>query len=146
MCVQSALLYGGESWSILKRDEARLNVFHHRCLQAILHVSRLDQELHHITNLDLRQRWGDTGLMSDVLHRKRLQWVGHVARMPPDRLPKRVLFGWFRHSRPAHGPRLRWKDRVAADFRSLGIAQSSWFAEAQDRQAWRAITRLLPKQ
>ena len=110
------------------------------------YMSRLDQELHHITNLDLRQRWGDVGLMSDVLRHQRLQWLGHVARMPPDRLPKRVLFGWFCHPRPAHRLRLRWKDHVAADFRSLGIAQSSWFAEAQDRQAWRAITRLLPEQ
>ena len=58
-CVVSVLLYRAECWPILKADEARLDAFHHRCLRTILHVSRRDQQLHHLTNARLRECWGD---------------------------------------------------------------------------------------
>ena len=35
-CVISVLLYGAECWPILRRDEIRLDSFHHRCLRAML--------------------------------------------------------------------------------------------------------------
>ncbi len=140
-CVVSTLLYGAECWAILKRDETRLDAFHHRCLRAILGVSRWDQQLHHVSNADLRQRWGDVGLISDTVRKRRLQWLGHVARMPADRLPKQLLFGWLPQPRPAHGPRLRWKDRVSADLQQLEVKR--WFEVAQDRGEWRSICRTL---
>lgn len=140
-CVLAALLYGAECWPILRRDENRLDAFHHRCLRAILGVSRLDQQLHHITNNELRCRWGDPGMISDVLRQRRLQWLGHVARMQDERLPKQILFGWLPHTRPAHGPRLRWKDRVAADLKKLDVTK--WYEIAQKRDAWRSITRTM---
>lgn len=142
-CVQSILLYGAECWPTLKRDERRLDVFHHKCLRAILRVSRLDQERHHVTNSDLRQRWGDVGLMSDHLRTRRLQWLGHVARQPSDRVPKQLLFGWLPETRPAHGPRMRWKDRVTSDLRALAV--DDWYSVAQDRLRWKTISRTLPK-
>ena len=111
-CVVSVLLYGAECWPLLKADEERLDAFHHRCLRAILRVTRWDQQLHHVTNKGLRECWGDVGLMSDQVRSRRLQWLGHVARMDNERLPKQLLFGWLPQTRPAEGPRLWWKDRV----------------------------------
>ena len=64
------------------------------------HVTRWDQELQHTTNTDLRQTWGDVSLMSDDI-RRRLQWLGHITRTLAIRLPKKLLFGWLSHSRPA---------------------------------------------
>ena len=111
----------------------------------ILRVSRLDQDTHHITNLELRQRWGDIGTMSDHLRQRRLQWLGHVARMPDDRVVKQILFGWLPQSRPAHGPRLRWKDRVVSDLRQVAVSTSNWYALAQDRQKWREVMWTAPE-
>lgn len=141
-CVLSTLLYGAECWPILRCDEIRLDAFHHRCLRAILGVTRLDQQVRHIKNADIRQRWGDVGTVTDMLRKRRLQWLGHVARMPTDRLPPRLLFGWFEQPRPAHGPRLRWKDRVSADLKALSV--QDWFNMAQDRKRWREICHTLP--
>ena len=143
-CVVSILLYGAECWPTLKRDEIRLDSFHHQCLRVILRVSRLDQETHHITNFELRKRWGDVGQLSDVLRQRRLQWLGHVARMPPDRTPQQLMFGWLRQTRPAHGPRLRWKDRVTADLRKLKI--EDWSSLCLDRTVWRKIISMLPEE
>ena len=133
-CIVSLLLYGAECWPILGRDEHRLDAFHHQRLRILLGVSRWDQELQHISNGELRKRWGDSDLLFDVLRRRRLQWLGHAARMPSERLPKQVLFGWLSKTRLAHGSRLRWRDRIHADFRALLI--SNWYTLAQDRHGW----------
>ena len=140
-CVLAALLYGAECWTLLRRDEVRLDSFHHRCLRAILRVSRWDQQRQHMSNKDLRLRWGDVGQITDIIRKRRLQWLGHVARMPPDRTPKQLLFGWLPRSRPPHGPRLRWKDRVTTDLRKLAVHR--WYAVAQDRVEWRAVCSTL---
>ena len=99
-------------------------------------MTRWDRELQHTTNTNLQQRWGDVSLMSDVLRRHRLQWLGHVAQMPAIRLPKKLLFGWLSHSRPAQGLRLRWKDRIQADLKLLKL--ENWYHLPQQRPEWRA--------
>ena len=58
-------------------------------------------------------------------------------------MPKQLLFGWLPQARPAHGPRLRWKDRVADDLGKLD-AFSQWYEVAQQRSDWRSITHMLP--
>ena len=136
-CVLSVLLYGSESWPVLRRDEDRLDRFHYQYVRAILGVSCMNQETDHITNSELRVRWGNSDLLSDILRRRRMQWLGHVARMPDDRLPKQLLFGWLPQTRPAHGPRLRWKDRVRSDLTLLHVPE--WYKSAQERQEWRGI-------
>ena len=80
---------------------------------------------------------GDAELVSDIIRRRRLEWLGHVARMSDDRIPKQLCFGWLEKTRPPEGPRLRWKDRIADDQKRLGIPQN-WYPLAQNRQAWRA--------
>ena len=67
---------------ILKRDEVRLDTFHHQCLRDVLRVSRLWQQVQHLNNIDPRRLWGDAELVSDIIRRRRLEWLGHVARMP----------------------------------------------------------------
>ena len=104
--VTSLFLYGSECWPLLKCDEASLDAFRRQCLRAVLGVSR--------------RIWGDAELVSDVIRRRRLEWLGHVARMSGDRIPKQLCFGWLEKARPPEGPRLRWKD-LADDLKRLGI-------------------------
>lgn len=128
-CVVTVLLYGAECWPILRKDEIRLDAFHHQCLRSILNVSRWDQQLSHITNSDLRQRWGDVDLL---FANAVFNGLDTFARMTPDRIPQKFLFGWLPQTRPAHGPCLR-KDRVNDDLRKLHVG--NWFKLAQDRKA-----------
>ena len=43
--------------------------------------------------------------MEELLQKHRLRWLGHVARMNDQRLPKQMLFGEVKKSRPPHGVR-----------------------------------------
>ena len=51
-------------------------------------------------------------------------------------MPKCALFGCLEKTRPCHGVKLRWKDRVKRDMVSLGMF-SGWYEAAQDRKLWR---------
>ena len=76
--------------------------------------------------------------LEDLITARRLCWLGHVARMENNRLPKQLLFGWLPQRRPAHGTKLRWKDKVRKDLKRLNIEESRWYQIAQDRNQWRS--------
>ena len=72
---------------------------------------------------------------------RRLCWLGHVARMEEDRLPKRLLFGWLPQRRPAHGTKMRWRDKVRKDFKKFQNDEDVWYRIAQERATWRAACK-----
>ena len=57
------------------------------------------------------------------LMRKCLEWLGHLARMTPERIPKITLSSWFPLTRPQVGPRRRWRDLVKSDLKAVGIQE-----------------------
>jgi hypothetical protein len=65
---------------------------------------------------------------------KRLQWAGHVQRLPLDRIPKKVLRAKFTSSRPAGKPARRWVGGVK-DADSM-LRCRSWRLTAQNRIVW----------
>ena len=99
-CVLSVLLYGAECWVPLRRHRRRLNSFHNQCIRIILGVSNRQQWSQRITMAELRRRWGDEDTTVDKVQKRRLEWLGHLARMEDHRLPKSVLFGCLPQSRP----------------------------------------------
>ena len=40
--------------------------------------------------------------------RRQLRWLGHVLRMGPERLPRRMLSAWVAHKRPAGAPQFTY--------------------------------------
>ena len=64
----------------------KLDVFNHRCLRKLLKISWRD----HVTNDDVHQRSGQWKL-SEIVKERRLKMLGHILRMPEERLPKTSL-------------------------------------------------------
>ena len=108
-CVLSLLLYGSECWAPLQLDLKKLSTFSMRCIRSILRVSRSRMWDEHISKEELLVRWGDSEMIKDKIAHRRLEWLGHVARMPDNRIPKQVVFGSFcsvaRHMAHAAGGR-----------------------------------------
>ena len=69
-------------------------------------------------------RWGDEELAVEKMRKRRLNRLGHVARMPDHRLPKSLLFGWLPESCPRCGTRRRWRDVIRKDFKDISITES----------------------
>ena len=137
--VLGVLLYGAESWAIKERTIRKIESFHNRCMRCILGVSRADQRIRHLTSEQIRAMFGMETSMKDLLSIRRLRWLGHTARKDDVRIPKRLLFGWLPHSRPAHGAKLRWRDKVRQDLKRFCIAEAGWYCLAQDRTIWRDL-------
>ena len=127
----TVLLYGAECWTLLQADLRQLEAFHNRCVRVILDVSRSQQWEERLTTASLHHLCG-TESVSTVVLRRRLQWLGHVARMDESRLPKQFLFGWLGKAWPAHSPRRRWCDVVRDYLQSLHL-YPSWYSLASDR-------------
>lgn len=142
-CVLSVLLYGAECWTPLRKHERRLNTFHHRCVRTILGISNRQQWTNHIAMAEVRKRWGDEELAVEKVKKRRLEWLGHLARMPNHRIPKAVLFSWLPQRRPKCGPRKRWRDQIRKDLKNIGVEEEVWYAEARkSRTGWRALYRI----
>ena len=77
--VKSVLLYGSESWRVVKTDTRRMEVFHNRCLRRICQIFWPNQ----ISNDELYKKTGSRSITKEITHR-RLRWLGHVLRMEQD--------------------------------------------------------------
>ena len=76
--------------------------------------------------------------MAEVIGKYRCRWLGHLACMGNDRVPKQLLFGELVKTRPRHRPKKQWRDLAVMDVRTLGIG-GHWFTIAQNRQQWSTI-------
>ena len=103
--VMSVLLYSGETWAVVKQHISPLAVFQMNCLRRICGISLRD----HVPNVVILNRCNTLSVESQ-LQGKRLRWLGHVFRMPNDRLPKKLLFGEVKGLRPPGRPRSRFND------------------------------------
>ena len=85
------------------------------------------------------QAWNglDTMNISTRLEQLRLEWFGHVCRMPEHRFPRKWLLGSFLSRRPAYRPRLRWRNLARRDLGRRNVRYSSWYPITQVRQEWR---------
>ena len=138
-CVLSVLLYGSECWVPLRRHLKKLNAFHHRCVRTVLGITNQRQWQERISSATVREQWGDLETITTKLMRRRLEWLGHLVRMPDHRLPKICLFSWLPQTRPPRGPRRRWRDLLKRDLKDVGVADGCWYGEALDRKNWRGI-------
>ena len=88
----------------------------------------------------MRKRWGDEEMAADKVKRRRLEWIGHLARMDNDRHPKSSLFSWLPQTRPRCGRRKRWRDVVHKDLKDTEVDEKVWYEEARrSRAGWRAV-------
>ena len=133
--VLSVLLYGAETWALKAKEARKLNSFHNRCVRAILGVTRYKQRKERLTTRQLMKTFGMQKSILDIILEQRLRWLGHVGRMEETRLPKKILFGELRKTRPRHGTKRRWRDVVKADVDAIGVGDR-WYEACQDRKEW----------
>ena len=131
--VMSVLLYGAETWPVTQLDIWKLKTFQMRCLRDVLGVTRWNL----LRNTEILERTGELPV-EDQLRQRCLQWLGHIWRMPDNRIQKQVLK--CRPSgrrRPPGGTALRRCDVVNRDLSGV----TDWQELIMDRSGWRAAIR-----
>ncbi|XP_076053550.1 uncharacterized protein LOC143032567 [Oratosquilla oratoria] len=81
----SILLYSSETWVPYRGHIKTLERFHISCLQKILGL----KWWHRIPHTEIRMRAGVDSLEAMIV-RKQLRWIGHVSRMPENRLQRQI--------------------------------------------------------
>jgi hypothetical protein len=132
-CVLPCLLYGCETWPVLDRHLQRLHVFHMNSLRRICRLSKR-QKIKNQAILDMC----NIDDVHDFISRSRLRWLGHVARMPDHRVPKKLLFSGVSGRRSRGRPKKRWTDVVKVDLKRKGHT-NNWFRSCKDRAFWRSM-------
>ena len=101
--VLSILFYQSECWALREDQQRRVEVFFNHCIRCMTGVNSFIQWREHITTEQLAERAGlRTG--ASYLDERCLRWIGHVARMDSERLPRKTLFAWYHTSRAEGRP------------------------------------------
>ena len=128
-------LFGSEVWCLTEALWGRLRVFHNQCLRAMCRVTRKHTWDHHISSQELGQRLG-IECIEHYVDLRQLRWLGHVARMPWERAPRRMLSCWVQHARPHGAPEMTYGRSIAKAMKRRGIDFDTWPELASDRTAW----------
>ena len=140
-CVLSVLLYGSETWVMLKEDQRRIQAFHMSCQGRLLGIIWY----HRVTNEEVARRTGLQSIM-EIIQDKQLRFFGHVRRMDPRtpahqalHLAVRFADGWRPDNtwrRPVGRPRHTWVKQLCS---WSGLTPSEAWEAAADRETWRAL-------
>ncbi|XP_076031963.1 uncharacterized protein LOC143019868 [Oratosquilla oratoria] len=127
------LLYGSESRTLYSKQVRRLEAFHIHCLQCILGITWRNR----VPHVDIFQTANTTSIESMIITHQ-LRWVGHVIRMPENRLPRQALYGELRDgTRVTGGQKKRFKDQLKRNLKKCGIEPNQLETLASDRCTWR---------
>ena len=131
LMVMSILLYGCETWAVTVPLVTKMQTFCMRCLRDIVGVSKWDQW----TNEAVLERAGEYPV-GEQIRRRRMQWLGHLERMSPDRVQRAILRARpTGRTRTKGGQKQRWIDVVNEDLKDV----PDWRSFVRDRGKWRNL-------
>ena len=135
--VLSILLYGSEAMCLHEDLFNRLRSFHNRCVRSMCRITMAHTMKHRITSNSLFERLG-VGSFDTYYHRRLLRWAGHVARMPMDRMPRKLLTGWVEHARPVDCQQMTWGRMLNKELKSYDLPTNfgQWSTLAADCRVW----------
>ncbi|XP_034071876.1 LOW QUALITY PROTEIN: uncharacterized protein LOC117545945 [Gymnodraco acuticeps] len=136
ICI-TTLLYSCEAWVTYSHHIRVLEQFHIRCLQRILGITWRDR----VPHSEVLSKTSCRSIEATITQHQ-LRWLGHVVRMPSNRLPRRVLYGQLHHGRrSAGGQKKRYKDQLKTALKKCKIRPEALEDAAADRNTWRQLCR-----
>ena len=93
------------------------------------------------THSDLHRRAKVQSTECMVMQRQ-LRWVGHIVRMSPNHLPRRLLYSELQEGRRSHGGQMkRFSDNAKLLLKKCQMPPSQLEALAADRLVWRDVCK-----
>ena len=115
--VMTTLLYVSETWTFYQTHAGKLNHFHTTHLRKLRGIKWQDK----IPDAEVLAHAGLSSIHT-LLKKSQLRWAGHVARMPDNRLPKKLLFCELQHGKLSlDGPKMHYKDTLKGSLKSFNL-------------------------
>jgi hypothetical protein len=134
------VLYGCETWSLILKEEHKLNVFENSVLRRIFGPKRSGVrggwgKLH---NEELHDLYSSPSTIR-IIKSRRMRWAGHVARMGENEERVERISRNTRRKDPLIRQRRKWIDNIKMDLLETELGGVNWIAVAQDWYSWRAL-------
>ena len=132
------MTYGCESWKSTTSLENKLNAFENKCLRKITNTNWKDFKSNETLREETKQEY-----ITDVIRKRRWEYIGHALRMNEDRIPRQV-FTWSPSGKRKRGrPKTTLKRTIEKEITTAGMKMNDLEQLAVDRQAWRAMISAL---
>ena len=128
------LLYGCETWPRAATTDSQIQAAEMKYLRRVANKTRFDRE----RNSKIREEVGVRPAM-DMIEEKQLKWYGHVKRMGPERITRRVVEAreWEKRSRGR--PRKTWLNNIEDYGRKRGKSMAEMDTLTKNRKEWRRL-------
>ena len=137
--VRPVLLYGCETWKIIKSDERKLDSFQFKCLKRIMRIFWPN-----IVSIDELNKLTQNNRISQEVKKRRWKWIGHVLRKPRNHHCM-IALTWHPDGRRKVGrPKTTWrrtveKERNELRWKTWNVARG----HASDRKQWKMSVEAL---
>ena len=134
-----ALIYGHEQWVMTERIRSRIRAAEMRFLRRAAGLTLRDR----IRSSTIRESLKAESLLLHI-ERSQLRWLGHVLRMPRERLAHQVFEAMPQGKRPVGRPRLTWRNYIARLCQErLGLTWTDVIVSVKDRNRWKRLSDAL---
>jgi hypothetical protein len=126
-------MYGTEVWQISTREINTILSTNMDMLRRSARKSRMER----IKNEHIKEVIGVKGKpdIIDDIEKKRLQWYGHVKRMPEERMPKLIMECIPQERRKRAYSRKTWMEGVQVAMTARNLEPDQW----RNREEWRLV-------
>jgi Reverse transcriptase (RNA-dependent DNA polymerase) len=142
----NTVLWGCESWTVSKASENQLISFQHKSLRRILKISIYEVVENHITNVEVRKRALNSPNIIDIISARQLIWIGRIAKMNVDQIPRKLLACWSMNKRKPGRPQLNMRNSFAKSIQKVipyvpnDLALEKWLPIAEQK-CWKNIVK-----
>jgi hypothetical protein len=136
--VVAVLLYGCETWAITEDLMHRLRLYHRKCIRWMTHFTLYKQWRLRTSTKKLESKLGIHDI--EYYYRQRIiRWMGELARMPEERLPKRMMTAYVEHPRKHGRPQQNLGHTYENVLKKSEINTSirQWTQLAQNQSEWK---------
>ena len=129
------LIYGHEKWILTENTRSRIQAAEMRFLRRVADLKLCDQ----VKSSSIRESLQIEPLLIHI-ERSQLRWLGHVLRMPPNRLPNQVFQATPTERKPVGRPKTSWRKYMEKLLQErLGLQWIEVQQVAQDRNRWKQL-------